>query len=227
MRYFKYVIGVTLFILGLSLVFFENIKNTLVETKQEQISLSTVSSNEIARNTEKEAEYDYSEVRAISAEDVLSSTIKGVDLNPIGGIAIPELGINLPILKGTTNDNLLFGAATMKEQEMGKGNYTLASHHVFSGAGAKDLLFSPLVKSKKGMEIYLTDKSKVYKYVIESIEVVEPTRVDLVDDVEGETLVTLFTCTDAEAKYRTVVRGSLQDVSPWNSSSSQPFLESK
>ncbi len=50
----------------------------------------------------------------------------------IGGIAIPELGINLPIFKGLGNTELIYGAGTMKEEQVmgGENNYSLASHHI-------------------------------------------------------------------------------------------------
>ncbi|KST94119.1 Sortase A LPXTG specific [Lactococcus lactis subsp. lactis] len=35
----------------------------------------------------------------------------------IGGIAIPDLKINLPIFKGVYNTSLLYGAGMMKEEE--------------------------------------------------------------------------------------------------------------
>lgn len=77
------------------------------------------------------------------------------------GIAIPEISMNLPIFKGLDNVGLYYGAGTMKaEQQMGEGNYALASHHVFGITGASDMLFSPLDRAKEGMKIYITDKEK-------------------------------------------------------------------
>ena len=61
----------------------------------------------------------------------------------IGGIAIPEVEINLPIFKGLDNVNLFYGAGTMKpDQRMGEGNYSLASHHIFTAENASQMLFS-------------------------------------------------------------------------------------
>ena len=47
------------------------------------------------------------------------------------------------------------------DQKMGEGNYSLASHHIFTAENASQMLFSPLVNAKAG-KIYLTDKDKVY-----------------------------------------------------------------
>ena len=70
--------------------------------------------------------------------------------------AIPEVEINLPIFKGLDNVNLFYGAGTMKrDQVMGKGNYSLASHHIFTAENASQMLFSPLSHAKNGMKIYL------------------------------------------------------------------------
>ena len=60
------------------------------------------------------------------------------------------------------------------------------------------------------MKIYLTDKNKVYTYVISEVTVVQPTEVAVVDDTPGKSEVTLVTCTDAEATQRTIVKGVLK-----------------
>ena len=110
----------------------------------------------------------------------------------IGGIAIPEVEINLPIFKGLDNVNLFYGAGTMKrDQVMGKGNYSLASHHIFTAENASQMLFSPLSHAKNGMKIYLTDKDKVYTYVIHEVKHVTPDRVDEIDDRSGVDEITL------------------------------------
>ena len=48
----------------------------------------------------------------------------------IGRISIPSVSLELPVLKSSTEKNLLSGAATVKEnQVMGKG-YALAGHNM-------------------------------------------------------------------------------------------------
>ena len=129
----------------------------------------------------------------------------------IGGIAIPDLKVNLPIFKGLDNAGLYYGAGTMKEnQVMGENNYALASHHVFGMTGSSQMLFSPLERAKAGMKIYLTDKNKIYTYVITQVQTVEPEHVEVIDDEPGKTEITLVTCTDAEATARTIVHGTYE-----------------
>lgn len=215
----KVLIALLLSVLGLSLIFISDIQNFLVERSNKELQVSNYDFKELKVNSEKEASYDFSQVRVISASEVIRSQVVGLDLEPIGGISIPELELNLPILKGTTNTNLLYGAATMKEQVMGEGNYSLASHNVFSGSGAEDMLFSPIVRAKEGMTIYITDKEYVYSYRIESVFVVDPTAVHVIEDSEGDKIITLVTCTDPQALQRTIVRGKLVDKVLWNDSS--------
>ena len=100
--------------------------------------------------------------------------------------------------------------AQQETQQMGQGNYALASHHVFGITGASNMLFSPLDRAKAGMKIYITDKEQVYTYVITSVETVTPDRTDLIEDTEGVTEITLVTCEDAAATNRTIVKGTLE-----------------
>ena len=114
----------------------------------------------------------------------------------------------------------------MKENQVmgGENNYALASHHVFGMTGSTDMLFSPLDRAKKGMKIYLTDKEKVYTYVVTDVTVVTPDHVEVIDDEAGKSQVTLVTCTDAEATERTIVRGELTATVDY-SKASQEILD--
>lgn len=200
---------VLLLLISLALIFNKSIRNTLIAWNTNKYQVSQVDRETIKKNEAAETSYDFSAVESVSAQSVLSAQMTAQDLPVIGGIAIPDLGVNLPIFKGLGNTELSYGAGTMKpNQVMGQANYTLASHHIFGLAGSSDALFSPLENAKEGMTIYLTDKEKVYTYTITSVEVVDPTAVYVIDDKEGVTEVTLVTCTDAEATQRTIVKGT-------------------
>ncbi|MDU6797205.1 MAG: class A sortase, partial [Streptococcus agalactiae] len=150
-------------------------------------------------------------------EAVLASQWDTQKLPVIGGIAIPELEMNLPIFKGLNNVNLYYGAGTMKrDQVMGEGNYSLASHHIFGVDNANKMLFSPLDNAKNGMKIYLTDKDKVYTYEIREVKHVTPDRVDEIDDRNGVNEITLVTCVDYDATERIIVKGDLKDTTDYS-----------
>lgn len=201
--------------LGLLLVFSKPISHYVIGLRSNDYQVSKVLQSTIAKNETAEATYDFSGVQSVSLKSLLTSD--GTDLPVVGGIAIPDLAINLPIFKGVTNDNLLYGAGTMKDNQVmgGENNYTLASHHVFGLTGASQMLFSPLEKATVGMTIYVTDKSMIYTYQITEIVSVSPEQTEVLDDVAGESTLTLVTCEDEKARKRLIVKASLTDSRPY------------
>ena len=218
----RWVLIIVLLVVGLALIFNKSIRNTVIAWNTNKYQVSKVSKKTIEKNKEAKTSFDFDTVKSISTESVLQAQMDAQELPVVGGIAIPEVGINLPIFKGLGNTELTYGAGTMKEDQVmgGENNYSLASHHVFGIAGASDMLFSPLDKAKEGMKIYLTDKNKVYTYVISEVKVVQPTEVAVVDDTPGKSEVTLVTCTDAEATQRTIVKGELKSQVDFDKASS-------
>lgn len=202
-----------LFLVALALIFNSSIRNMIMVWHTNQYQVSKVSKEEIKQNKAVESSFEFSEVQSLSTEAVINAQWQAQKLPVIGGISIPEVSMNLPIFKGLDNVGLYYGAGTMKEdQQMGQGNYALASHHVFGITGASDMLFSPLDRAKIGMKIYITDKDKIYTYTISSIESVAPERVDVINDTEGVSEITLVTCEDAAATSRTIVKGTLEST---------------
>ncbi|HFR3396007.1 TPA: class A sortase, partial [Streptococcus suis] len=208
--FWRNLLTVVLILISLALIFNTSIRNFIIGWNTNKYQISNVTTEDIEKNKQAETTFDFDQVQSISTEAILAAQWDAQRLPVIGGIAVPELGINLPIFKGVFNTSLMYGAGTMKEnQEMGKGNYALASHHIFGVTGAADVLFSPLDRAKNGMKIYITDKTNVYTYVIDSVEIVSPESVYVIDDVEGRTEVTLVTCTDYNATQRIIVKGVL------------------
>ncbi|WP_105145050.1 class A sortase [Streptococcus suis] len=216
------ILTVVLVIVSLALIFNTSIRNFIIGWNTNKYQITKVTAEDIEKNKQAETTFDFEQVEAISTEAILAAQWEAQQLPVIGGISIPELGINLPIFKGVSNVSLMYGAGTMKEtQEMGKGNYSLASHHIFGVTGAADVLFSPLDRAQNGMKIYLTDKTNVYTYVIDSVQIVSPESVYVIDDVEGRTEVTLVTCMDYNATERIIVKGVLESMTPYNETSKE------
>ena len=201
-----------LILLSLALIFNSKIRDIFMVWNTNKYQVSQVSKEKLEENQDTEGNFDFDSVKAISSEAVLSSQWDSQKLPVIGGIAIPEVEINLPIFKGLDNVNLFYGAGTMKrDQVMGKGNYSLARHHIFTAENASQMLFSPLSRANTGMKIYLTDKDKVYTYVIHEVKHVTPDRVDEIDDRSGVDEITLVTCVDYDATERIIVKGDLKE----------------
>jgi sortase A len=126
---------------------------------------------------------------------------------PLGTIAIPELGLDAVVLEGVGEDVLRRGVGHFPQTPMpgDGGNFALAGH--------RDTFFRALrhVEPGQRMVVKTADgRERVYK--VETTEVVEPTRVEVLDDGGGETL-TLITCYPfryvGPAPQRFVVRGRL------------------
>lgn len=173
--------------------------------------LSEITVEEVEANQQAEASFDYNDVQSLSLESILKASQDSAKVQSIGEIAIPSVGINLTIAKGVSDLNMSVGAGTLRpDQKMGEGNYPLASH--YSSYGGGKLLFTPLLNVQTGDKVYLTDLKKVYVYETYWIKVVTPDRVDLVENVPDEKIVTLITCSDGSAAYRLIVRARLTNV---------------
>ncbi len=146
---------VVLILISLALIFNTSIRNFIIGWNTNKYQISNVTTEDIEKNKQAETTFDFEQVQSISTEAILAAQWDAQRLPVIGGIAVPELGINLPIFKGVFNTSLMYGAGTMKEnQEMGKGNYALASHHIFGVTGAADVLFHRLIVLKRHENLY-------------------------------------------------------------------------
>ena len=209
-----------LILLSLALIFNAQIRDIFMVWNTNKYQVSQVTKEKIEENKETEGNFDFDSVKSISSEAVLAAQWDAQQLPVIGGIAIPEVEINLPIFKGLDNVNLFYGAGTMKaNQKMGEGNYSLASHHIFTAENGSQMLFSPLVNAKAGLKIYLTDKDKVYTYEIREVKHVTPDRVDEIEDREGVKEITLVTCVDYNATERIIVKGDFKEVKAYSETS--------
>ena len=148
----RWILIVVLLVVGLALIFNKSIRNTIIAWNTNKYQVSKVSKKTIKKNKEAKASYDFDTVKSVSTESVLQAQMGSQKLPVVGGIAIPEVGINLPIFKGLGNTELTYGAGTMKENQVmgGENNYSLSSHHIFGIAGASDMLYLKLFLLTKG-----------------------------------------------------------------------------
>ena len=221
LSFLKKFIFTLLIVVGLVLIFNKPIRNIIIGWNSNSYQVTNISKKTIEKNKSSDVSFDFGSVQSVSTESVLAAQWDAQQLPVIGGVAIPDIGINLPIFKGLGNTELTYGAGTMKEEQFmgGENNYTLASHHVFGLVGASSMLFSPLDKAKSGMKIYTTDKTTVYTYIIDSVQVVTPDHVEVTNDHVGVSEITLVTCDDANAINRMIVHGLLQQSIPYKKAS--------
>lgn len=201
---------VLLFLVGLALAFNGQIKDFIVKYMTNHQSVAKIDKKEIQKNQKSKASFDFGKVKSLDFQTIVEARLHQDQLATIGGIAIPQVKLNLPIIKGVGEYALAVGAGTMKEKQvMGKGNYALASHHMIN----QSLLFSPLVNIKIGAKIYLTDLTYIYTYKVDRKEYVQPTAVEVIDDVPKKVMVTLVTCDD-DGSRRLIVQGKFVKKTP-------------
>ncbi len=155
-----------------------------------------ISPEQMQANNNKKFESDFNAINSISTKTTLSNftSISGKDV--IGQIIIPDFDLSLPIHRGVTDEHLLSGAATMKEdQKMGERNYTLTGHYMKRNGS----LFSKVYDLKKGTKVYITDKRNIYEYEIVDRKVTDSYAFYMLDDdrteiYDDQPIISLMTC---------------------------------
>ena len=223
-------LGVTLIlIISCVLIFNKPLMELYVKSQSKPETYLKVKSSDMKQNAKRaqtDGNFDSASTVPVSAENIVKAALSNESRPVVGGISVPELGINLPILFDSGDTSMLYGAGQLVPGlQMGQGNYVLASHDMWTNRSyySKTLLFSPLKEAQEGQNIYLTDKDKVYHYEIYDIRRITPKAWDdAVNEIPGRKVVTLITC-DTNDAYRILVRGELKDVKPFNDNTAQPF----
>lgn len=197
---------------------------------QEDTSLGVVdvgqSENLSTFNLDKVNRANYEEkqiasVNVASYAEARSNSFETTNNGGIGKLNIPKVDVDLPILAGIANQNLLTGAATYRaDQQLGRGNYVLLAHNIFE----TDVLLHRIKQLQLGDKMYATDFKDIYTYDVSLNKVVEETEVSYIDPKtkDGKQTLTLLRCEgDIGTIYRRVVQGKLSDVQPINGSSEQ------
>jgi len=211
-RFVRITTFVILIIISLGLIFHNQIAHFVLQNFHPEVSQKTI---DAAKNDD--AKYDWHDVKTLTAEQILQARVNAGKINFIGFVAIPEIGLSVPIAHGVDDLVLSLGAGTMyKDQEMGEGNYALASHFI-QGESGKGLMFSPLYyKGKVGQTIYLTDMKKVYEYKATKLETIKKTDVQVTHNVPGKKLITLITCNYTAEAGRVMMQGELAKTFDWD-----------
>jgi len=105
----------------------------------------------------------------------------------IGEIQIPRLGLNAIVVQGDSPASLRRGVGHLSKSALpGEwGNVALAGH--------RDTFFRPLRDIRLGDEIRFMTRERSFQYRVESVEVVAPTDIRVLESSTGHDL-TLLTC---------------------------------
>lgn len=134
-----------------------------------------------------------------------------VDGSRIGTLTIPALHLTAPVIEGVGDFDLRRGVGHVpgSAQSGGLGNVVLAAH--------RDTIFRPLRQIQAGMDLQLSAPGGTYHYRVDSMQVVSPDRLDVLD-IASEPQVTLITCYPfnfiGSAPLRYVVKAHLVSALP-------------
>lgn len=163
------------------------------------------------------ANYEERQIASVNVADYASakSTLQQSTNNwGIGKLVIPGQLIDLPILAGLANQNLLTGAATFRqEQQLGRDNYVLLAHNIYE----QDVLLHRIKFLKTGDKIYTTDFKDIYVYTVSLNKVVKESEVSFIEKNKPGTQpkLTLLRCEgNIGTIYRRVVQANLQTIEP-------------
>lgn len=193
--------------ISLALIFSKQLRDSAIQDKSRQLSINNFTIDDIQSNKSNAKEFVEEDVEIPGILDVMQG-ISQVDRDDvIGGILIPEVGINLPIFPGVTRNDLMAGAGSLNENQVpGQGNYALAGHHMKDPS----LLFGPLMDVKEGDYIYITDQETLWVYKVTMTDTIHETNVKVIEETE-DPVITLITCniSGINTNYRWVVQGEL------------------
>lgn len=192
-------------------------KSLLVEKITNEAIISNI--KEINDNFDEidPGDFDFSAIQDVDIMSVIKGSLNFDKKLVIGLLLIPDLNIDLPILKRTTDANLMVGVGTMRhDQVMGEGNYPLSGHNMKN----KDLLFGCLMDIVVGTQVIISDGEMVYEYKIYENIVVLDTAMDMILDKKaeekGKPIISLMTCYhSSKTGKRFFALGELVDEYPY------------
>lgn len=128
----------------------------------------------------------------------------------IGTIRIPQLGLSAPVTNDVNNIELIRGVGHIPGTAFAGGLGTVGL------AGHRDTFFRDLRRIRPGMRILFSDPSGSYQYDVESIRVVEPSEVRVLE-IQAKPKLVLVTCYPflfvGAAPQRFIVTAGLRSVS--------------
>lgn len=193
----KKIISLILIIIGILLILTPIASEQIIKYYSKNLLDNVIHNEELKSNNSREieAEFDYSAIDDVDIMAILRGSMNFNKELAIGLLLIPDLDMELPIMKGLSNSNLMVGASTMKpDQSFGKGNFTLAGHYMKN----KDLLFGNLMDIEIGTIVYVSNGENIYEYEIYDRVLVPDTEIEMLSDERvkevGKPIISLMTC---------------------------------
>lgn len=140
----------------------------------------------------------------LAYEDILAVSENGV----IGEVSYPDLGINLPIYHGTSDEVLSKGAGHLYGSSLPVGGPSTHSVLTSHSGLVRARLFTSLLKAERGHIFTVTVLGEQHYYRVDRVTEVLPKNTKDLQIVDGKDYVTLVTCSPIGINsHRTLVRG--------------------
>lgn len=136
-----------------------------------------------------------------------SSTLE-IPKNIVGILDIPKIDIKVAIQEGTDEETLKYAVGHFEDTALpGQvGNFAVAGHRAYT----YNKFFSNLDQLQIGDTIQTLTKEDTYTYKVTSSEVVLPEQVEVLENEENKSTITLITCTPKyTGTHRLVLKGEL------------------
>lgn len=181
------------------------------------VQIDTASEEEAAETSEGPAADDSTAsssdgvgVPAVQPPASPPAPVKIEQKNIVGALEIAKINLNLPILEGSTPENMRNALTTIKKnQTPGEGNYAIAGHR--NAAYGKN--FNRLMEVEVDDELKLDDGQQQYIYRVSEVFLVDPSDVDVIRNRSNMKEITLVTCHPVKnPTHRLIVRGVLEDI---------------
>ncbi|MGP6139424.1 class C sortase [Jeotgalibaca sp. A127] len=207
----KWLLGLV-FLVGLGIFLYPNLSQIYAQISQYQIisqyKRQQEEMDEKLKNIELEKLNDYNE--SLMENDITyvdpfeENELRAASQTPaidqrlgetLGYIAIPKIGINIPIYRGTTDYILQRGIGLLEKSSMpvgGEGTHAALTGH---RGLPQSKLFTDLDEMAVGDIFYIHSVAGTLAYEVEKVQTVLPHETESLKIQAGKDLVTLITCT--------------------------------
>ena len=202
MKKTKWIISIILIIVGICIILYPEVSNSLAKRNQTEIikkyreDVSNINNEEIDLEYQKAKEYneeingnsinnidDYNNILNLSNDGIMSY------------IEIPKISVSLPIYHGTADEVMKKGVGHIKNTSLPIGGEN--THCVLTGHTglSRAEIFTRLNELEVNDIFYINTLNEQLIYKIYQTKVVLPTELEDLKIIEGKDLVTLVTCT--------------------------------
>lgn len=186
-------LSITLILVGIIIFLYPVAGNLYNRYQRNKLINEWANNDSISQDVESDRIQSYEDLSNVFSEEAEKEPkFENYRPNMIGTIEINKIGVDIPILSGTTKEDLKWGAGHLKgTAPLGQvGNTALAGHRSYTFGK----IFNRLNEVEIGDNIIVNTKDYSYKYQIYNIKVVEPTDFSILEPVDDKRILTLITC---------------------------------